>query len=416
MPAATIATTCTPATTRPASLYRPRRPAATILHRTVREHLETFLAVAQAGDDDLLPVRPAAERALREYLRCGILAHGFARVRCAACKHEYLVAFSCKVRDLCPSCGTRRMVETAAHLVDDVLPRVPFRQWVLSVPKRVRWYLKHDPAVGDGFAKVFLRLIETTLRQASPGVPQGAQFGAILFVHRFGDALNSHIHFHVLVTAASSAPTCRIRPAPSSTQPPTSTPPRSRPSANRRRHRGLRWLVQARAPGRQCGPGHGGVAPCWRLVRGCQRPDARLGTPRPRTLALYCARPALAAGRLGRLNDNLLVYRLRRPTLDGRTEILLSPLPFLARLVDLLAPPRKHRHRYFGVLAPAGPTAPRRDRDGRPRRHRAAGTRGREQGDGSERSASAPPRAAGPCSWRASTRIALYNAPAVAKR
>ena len=69
-------------------------------------------------------------------------------------------------------------------------------------------------------------------------------------------------------------------------------------------------------------------------------------------LARYCARPALAAGRLGRLSDDLLVYRLRRPAMDGRTEILLSPLQFLARLVDLLAPPRKHRHRYFGVLAP----------------------------------------------------------------
>ena len=104
-------------------------------------------------------------------------------------------------------------------------------------------------------------------------------------------------------------------------------------------------------------------------------------------LARYCARPALAAGRLGRLNEDLLVYRLRRPAIDGRTEILLSPLQFLARLVDLLAPPRKHRHRYFGVLAPEGPIASRRDRDGRPRGHRAAGTRGREQGDGSERNA-----------------------------
>jgi hypothetical protein len=35
---------------------------------------------------------------------------------------------------------------------------------------------------------------------------------------------------------------------------------------------------------------------------------------------------ALAAGRLVRLNDDLLAYRLRRPAMDGRTEILLSPL------------------------------------------------------------------------------------------
>lgn len=76
--------------------------------------------------------------AFHEYLKCGILAHVFARVYCTACKHDFLVAFSCKGRDICPSCSTRHMVETAAHMVDHVLPRVPFRQWVLSVPKRVR--------------------------------------------------------------------------------------------------------------------------------------------------------------------------------------------------------------------------------------------------------------------------------------
>ena len=34
-------------------------------------------------------------------------------------------------RGVCPSCNTRRMVQTAAHLTDHVLPRLPVRQWVL---------------------------------------------------------------------------------------------------------------------------------------------------------------------------------------------------------------------------------------------------------------------------------------------
>ncbi|WP_374348959.1 transposase zinc-binding domain-containing protein, partial [Phenylobacterium sp.] len=42
--------------------------------------------------------------------------HGFARARCGDCGHDYFVAFSCKGRGVCPSCTTRRMVETAAHL------------------------------------------------------------------------------------------------------------------------------------------------------------------------------------------------------------------------------------------------------------------------------------------------------------
>jgi len=49
-----------------------------------------------------------------------------------------VVAFSCKGRGFCPSCGTRRMVDTAAWLVDRVIPDVPVWQWVLSLPYRVR--------------------------------------------------------------------------------------------------------------------------------------------------------------------------------------------------------------------------------------------------------------------------------------
>ena len=60
--------------------------------------------------------------------RGGILAHGFLRVRCAHCAHEKLVAFSCKRRGFCPSCGARRMAESAAHLVDEVIPQVRFVQ------------------------------------------------------------------------------------------------------------------------------------------------------------------------------------------------------------------------------------------------------------------------------------------------
>ena len=38
------------------------------------------------------------------------------------------------------ACNARRMVETAAHLADHVIPRLPVRQWVLSVPKRLLRY------------------------------------------------------------------------------------------------------------------------------------------------------------------------------------------------------------------------------------------------------------------------------------
>ena len=49
------------------------------------------------------------QREFEEYLKCGRLEHGFLRVRCDSCHAEHLVAFSCKRRGFCPSCGARRM-------------------------------------------------------------------------------------------------------------------------------------------------------------------------------------------------------------------------------------------------------------------------------------------------------------------
>jgi len=126
--------------------YQRHRPEDTTLYRVVQEELETFLAQVEAQTGSGLPqfVRDEFEA----YLECGILAHGFLRVRCAECAHEKLVAYSCKRRGLCPSCGARRMAETAAVLVDRVMPlmpRVPVRQWVLSFPIPLRILLAAHP-------------------------------------------------------------------------------------------------------------------------------------------------------------------------------------------------------------------------------------------------------------------------------
>ena len=104
--------------------YRPRRPEQTALHTIVRAHLETFLAEPLAAGADAYP--RFIERAFRRYLDCGVLARGFARLRCPDCGFERLVPFSCKSR-LCPSCNARRMAETAALLVENVWPQCTSR-------------------------------------------------------------------------------------------------------------------------------------------------------------------------------------------------------------------------------------------------------------------------------------------------
>jgi hypothetical protein len=128
------------------STYQPRDTEHSVLHAVIREHLEPLLReVTDRGDGHGLP--RFVEQGFREFLSCGVLANGFTRLRCAYCTFERLVPFSCKRRGFCPSCGGRRMAEGAAYLVDEVLPQVPVRQWVLTLPYRLRYRLAWDHAL-----------------------------------------------------------------------------------------------------------------------------------------------------------------------------------------------------------------------------------------------------------------------------
>ena len=80
------------------AVYRPRNAEASVLHLVVREHLEDFLrAAANRADGAGLPEFIARE--FQEFLTCGVLAHGFARVRCGRCAFERLVPFSARAAD-----------------------------------------------------------------------------------------------------------------------------------------------------------------------------------------------------------------------------------------------------------------------------------------------------------------------------
>ena len=115
--------------------YRRHRPETTLLYQLVAEHYPAFRD-RRAAEGRPLPCYVEAE--FDAYLKCGLLEHGFLRVKCDACQAEKLVAFSCKRRGFCPSCGARRMAETAALLVDDVLPQGPERARRYSRCKRYR--------------------------------------------------------------------------------------------------------------------------------------------------------------------------------------------------------------------------------------------------------------------------------------
>jgi hypothetical protein len=243
------------------------------------------------------------------------------------------------------------MVETAAHLVDHVFPQLPVRQWVLSLPKRLRYFLRHDARTVTAVLKIFLRVVEQVLRERSPGAAPKVRLGAVSFVHRFGSALNEHLHFHCCVIDGVFEPdqggeeAVRFREA-------VLTDADVQWVQARVRQRVLRWFVRqgyldkddAKDMAQWRNGGGFSVDASVRIEA-----DDRAGLER---LLRYCARPPFALERLEAIDAQRLIYHLSKPQPDGRTDLMLTPLELIDRLAALIPPPHTHRHRYHGVLAP----------------------------------------------------------------
>ena len=177
--------------------YERHRPERTTLYRLVQQHAASFIAHTEASTGSELPGFIKDE--FDAFLECGILAHGFLRLRCGACGHDKLLAFSCKRRGFCPSCGARRMSQTAAHLVDQVIPHVPVRQWVLSLPIPLRLLLAAQPELVTPVLQVVQRVVTGHLLNGVGLKGEEGHGGAVTLIQRFGSAANLNIHLHCLV-------------------------------------------------------------------------------------------------------------------------------------------------------------------------------------------------------------------------
>ena len=162
--------------------YRRCGPEKTALHALVRGHLETLLAQARQASADGSGYPAFVEKEFCRYLDCGILANGFARLRCPTCGFERFVVFSCKGR-LCPSCWAKRAADSAAHRVDRVLPEATYRQWVLTFPWEARLFIAIDRQLLSDLLRDFLRTVFAWQRRPErrAGLTD-AHCGAVTFV------------------------------------------------------------------------------------------------------------------------------------------------------------------------------------------------------------------------------------------
>ncbi len=380
-----------------AGVYAPRSPTTGVLYGVVRTHLADFLAVVEARTDGLPPF---VVHEFRKFLRCGVLAHGFARVRCGDCTFERLVPFSCKGRGFCPSCGGRRMAERAVHLVEHVLPPdVPVRQWVLSVPHRLRYRLAYDHRLCRTVLSVFVRALRTAYRrQARRQGLAGGETGMVTSVQRFGGAVNLHVHFHTLVLDGVFVRTGDGTPSFHAAVPPTDADVQRVVVRVRRRLErmglagptgsdadadpladesvALAGLSEAAVLGRAAFGRRAGRGPL-RVGADPDAPWIARHVPlhaheagfdlhaavhiaagdrvRLERLCRYLVRPPLGQQRLQRLRDGRVAVALQRPWADGTTHLVFTPAELLARLVPLVPRPRVNLLLYHGVLAPNAP-------------------------------------------------------------
>lgn len=374
-----------------------RRPEETVLYQVVQAHWDEFYERAEEGGG--LPTFVTKE--VNEYLTCGILEHGFLRLACLACGHERLVGFSCKRRGFCPSCLGRRMTDTAIHLAESVFPPQMVRQWVCSLPWKLRSLLGYDKGLCSQVLAAFTQEVQRGLRHRAKKMlglqsMSEAHTGGVTFIQRFDSALRLNVHFHLLfldgvfvrdedgaldfheldepspeqvadVAGRTAKRVIKLLEKAGKSLDPAFQDDDADDFAQRQP--ALASLYSAAAQGVDLSGDRAGQ-PTMRLIQQDsvqkKEPHAVVGginvhaavafdardKPRMERMCRYLARPPIAQQRLTRRSDGSLRYEMKRVWRDGTSAIVLQPLDLIARLCAMIPPPRFNMVRFHGVFAP----------------------------------------------------------------
>jgi len=293
------------------------------------------------------------------------------------------------------------MCNTAAVVVDRVLPDIPVRQWVLSTPFEMRLLLARDADAFGELTRIFMQeVLARHCRKAAKLGLSGTQGGALVFQHRFGGSLNLNTHLHAVVAdgvfqrteATDRAQHATFQPLPSP------EPVELIAVAFNVYRRFTRWLKDkgliGLAEADDAFDKEDSLASCFRGCLGIGRvveitvegyiqvtkedQDAqRFALSRSphmgefggfsihagvtvhaadrdgrERLLRYCARPALSMERISETREGLIAYRLRHVQKGRATHRVMTPVEFLARISAVIPPPRHPLVRYFGVFGP----------------------------------------------------------------
>jgi hypothetical protein len=290
------------------------------------------------------------------------------------------------------------MAESAALLVDDILPEAPVRQWVLSFPYALRFLFATRPAVMGRVLGIVYRTLATHQIRKAGHCHRSARTGAVTLIQRFGSALNLNIHFHMLLldgvyAGGHGQPRFQRVKAPDRVE--------LEQLVHAISERTGRYLERQELLVRDMDNSYLALEPAdetalagvlgssitYRIAVGPDQgrkafslqtlpPQGSLEEHSDRVakvagfslhagvaaarherqklvrLCRYVTRPAIAERRLSLTPAGAVRYQLKTPYRNGTTHVIFEPLDFIARLAALVPRPRVNLTRYHGVFAP----------------------------------------------------------------
>jgi hypothetical protein len=291
------------------------------------------------------------------------------------------------------------MAESAALLVDEVLPREPMRQWVLSVPFPLRFLFASRPEIMGQVLGIVYRTIATHLIKKAGLTHNTAHTGAVTLIQRFGSALNLNIHFHMLFLDGvyidgPNGVRFRWVKAPTSAELTALAHTMAQRIGRYLERQGLlecdsesnylawdtvdedsmhqllgRSITYRIAVGPQagrkvftlqtlpaCDDANDPFTDTVGKVAGFSLHAGVAAKAQERDklerLCRYITRPAVSEKRLSLTAHGQVRYQLKTPYRDGTTHVIFEPLDFIARLAALVPKPRVNLTRFHGVFAP----------------------------------------------------------------
>jgi hypothetical protein len=324
--------------------YRPRHPERSAFYQLFETHFDSYVrAYEERFEPRSGPLRPVVVRSVEEFLSCGRLEGGFARIRCTKCGKEHLLAYSCRTRNFCSSCQAKRSVLFAEKLAGEILAAVPHRHWTFSIPRVLRGMFARERALLGLLSQTAYASILKTF-QALLG-RKDVRPGCVLSLQTYGAyGANFNPHCHGLVTDGAFSPDGEFLPIPSLDA-----------SAVMEVFRRLLLLRLHQADRLSQSFMHNLLS--WAHTGFSVYAGPPLDASQITSIesqARYITRPVLAMDALHRLDDGSLVLKTTPDPRTGATSIELDALEWIHRITSHIPDPGRHCQRFYGAYSNRG--------------------------------------------------------------